>query len=64
MCQKALHNVGFCTIYPTAFGVLGGPQTPGLLPSFAWHSPPTFSKWPSTFESVESPAVVVIFYNN
>ena len=23
-------NTGFCTIYPTGFGVLGGPQTPGL----------------------------------
>jgi hypothetical protein len=23
-------NAGFCTIYPTASGGLGGPQTPGL----------------------------------
>ena len=42
-------NAGFCTIYPTASGGLGGPQTPPPPPQInqprlARRSPPTFSK--------------------
>jgi hypothetical protein len=32
-------NAGFCTIYPTASGGLGGPQTPGLNFSATLRSP-------------------------
>jgi hypothetical protein len=32
-------NAGFCTIYPTASGGLGGPQTPGLNFSASLRSP-------------------------
>jgi hypothetical protein len=32
-------NAGFCTIYPTASGGLGGPQTPGLNCSASPRSP-------------------------
>ena len=54
-------NRGFCTIYPTASGGLSGPQTPVKMfqPWFARRSPPTFSKQPSTFDSVESPDHIV-----
>ena len=52
-------NAGFCTIYPTASGGagLGGPQTLAKMfkHHFARRSPPTFSKYPHIFESVESP---------
>jgi hypothetical protein len=44
MCQEAPQNAGFCTIYPTAFRVLGGPQPNFFLPSFARRFPPTLSK--------------------
>jgi hypothetical protein len=32
-------NTGFCTIYTTASGGLGGPQTPGLIFSASLRSP-------------------------
>ena len=58
-------NAGICTIYPTASGGLGGPQTPGLNCSASLRSPFStyFFKIAPTFESVESPGLGTIIDN-